>query len=200
MLCYTGLVIFLKPFLSILIRDCVCVALKRMFIRSEFISNMLQSLPIWILAPMYFSALLVTNYFKLLFVSSFLANLVLVLLMDHVHNFDLCICVNVWTSIIPLTLFLFNIPEWEKTLQLIGLVGIGLVRTYVKTISSRFVFCFSKLLWHVVCGLKIYQTIYWRVSSYNDSEDLKKDVRYKLVVWLVRLWIAWRYQWAQCYT
>lgn len=40
----------------------------------------------------------------------------------------------------------YAILEWERTLQLIGLVGIGL-------------------------------TIYWRVSTYNDSEDLKKDVR-----------------------
>ncbi|CAM8952140.1 unnamed protein product [Rhodiola kirilowii] len=40
----------------------------------------------------------------------------------------------------------YAVLEWEKTLQLIGLVGIGL-------------------------------TIYWRVSNYNDAEDLKKDVR-----------------------
>lgn len=40
----------------------------------------------------------------------------------------------------------YAIIEWEKTLQLAGLIGIGL-------------------------------TIFWRVSSYEDSEDLKQDVR-----------------------
>ncbi|KAJ4968609.1 hypothetical protein NE237_015310 [Protea cynaroides] len=45
---------------------------------------------------------------------------------------------------------LYALAEWEKTLQLIGVVGLG-------------------------------QTIYWRVTSYKGSEDLKQDVRLLLV-------------------
>ncbi|KAF6161960.1 hypothetical protein GIB67_002743 [Kingdonia uniflora] len=49
----------------------------------------------------------------------------------------------------------YALLEWEKSLQLIGVIGL---------VSSTF------------C-----QTIYWRVSSYEDSEDFKKDVRLLLV-------------------
>ncbi|OMO62151.1 hypothetical protein CCACVL1_22998 [Corchorus capsularis] len=45
---------------------------------------------------------------------------------------------------------LYALIEWEKTLQLVGVLGLFL-------------------------------TIYWRVSSYENSEDLKKDIRLLLI-------------------
>ncbi|PIN08058.1 hypothetical protein CDL12_19368 [Handroanthus impetiginosus] len=55
----------------------------------------------------------------------------------------------------------YSLLEWEKTLQFIGVIGIG-------------------------------QTIYWRVTSYQDAEDLKQDMSSLLApVSLVGQVISW---------